>query len=76
MARLFGFDVGTAAGLLAGSLTESATVGTAGDAISRLPLEAVARDALGAKVAVAFAVTYLVGLITVVWVLATLASAR
>lgn len=73
VAGIFGFDVGTAAGLLAGSLTESATVGTAGDAITRLPLEASAQTALNAKVAVAFAVTYLVGLITAVWVLSTLA---
>jgi putative transport protein len=73
VARLLGFDVGTAAGLVAGALTESATVGTAGDAIARLPLEAATRDGLSANVAVAFAVTYLVGLVTVVWVLATLA---
>jgi len=32
-ARLFGYDKGTAAGLLAGSLTQSAIVGSAGDAI-------------------------------------------
>jgi putative transport protein len=73
VARIFGFDVGTAAGLIAGGLTESATVGTAGDAISRLPLDAREQAALGARVAVAFAVTYLVGLITAVWVLSTLA---
>jgi putative transport protein len=73
VAAAFGFDVGTAAGLIAGGLTESATVGTAGDAISRLPLDAGERAALGARVAVAFAVTYLVGLITAVWVLSTLA---
>ena len=72
VATLFGFDVGTAAGLLAGGLTESATVGTAGDAILRLPLEPAVRDQLASNVAVAFAVTYLVGLITAVWVLSVL----
>jgi putative transport protein len=73
VAWVFGFDMGTAAGLVAGGLTESATVGTAGDAISRLPLEAGEQNALNAKVAVAFAVTYLIGLITAVWVLSNLA---
>lgn len=73
VAVLFGFDPGTAAGLVAGGLTESATVGTAGDAIGRLPLDIGAQQALNANVAVAFAVTYLIGLITAVWVLSTLA---
>ena len=34
VARMFGYDPGTAAGLIAGSLTESATIGTAMDAIA------------------------------------------
>jgi putative transport protein len=72
-ASVLGFDAGTAAGLVAGALTESAAVGTAGDAIARLALEPAARDALAANVAVAFAVTYLVGLLTAVWLLARLA---
>ena len=72
VATLFGFDVGTAAGLLAGGLTESATVGTAGDAIARLALDPAVREQLVSNVAVAFAVTYLVGLITAVWVLSVL----
>lgn len=72
VATLFGFDIGTAAGLLAGGLTESATVGTAGDAIARLALDPAVRQQLVANVAVAFAVTYLVGLITAVWVLSVL----
>ena len=36
---LFGYDAGTAAGLVAGALTESATIGTAMDAISKLPVD-------------------------------------
>ena len=72
VATLFGFDVGTAAGLLAGGMTESATVGTAGDAIARLSLDPAVRQQLVSNVAVAFAVTYLVGLITAVWVLSVL----
>ena len=38
VAGLFGYDAGTAAGLVAGALTESATIGTAMDAIARLDL--------------------------------------
>src|SRR5512145_1137690 len=37
-AKLFGYDVGTAAGLLAGAFTESTVIGTAGDTNSRLAL--------------------------------------
>src|SRR5262245_45940460 len=37
VSRAVGFDAGTAGGLIAGSLTESATVGTAADAIAKLP---------------------------------------
>src|SRR5512134_3916773 len=38
VAALFGYDAGTAAGLIAGSLTESATIGTALDTIAKLDL--------------------------------------
>lgn len=37
---IFGFDAGTTAGLFAGSATESAVIGTAAEAISRLDLPA------------------------------------
>ena len=63
VARLFGYDAGTAAGLVAGSLTESATIGTAMDAISKLELSEAERLALNNGIPVAFAVTYLVGVI-------------
>ncbi len=65
-ARVFGFDVGTAAGLVAGSLTESAALGTAGDAIAKLPLDDLAKQELLTNRTVAFAVTYLVGTLTAV----------
>src|SRR3982751_7063704 len=35
-AKLLGYDIGTAAGLLAGAFTESTAIGTASDAIGRL----------------------------------------
>src|SRR5438105_916308 len=40
MARLFGLDKGLAAGIAAGGLTQSAIIGTAGDAIAKLGLAA------------------------------------
>ena len=43
VSRVFGYDPGTAAGLVAGSLTESAAIGTAMDAISKLPATQVER---------------------------------
>ena len=73
VSRVLGFDAGTAAGLVAGSLTESATVGTAAAAIARLDLDDAAKQTLVAHLTVAFAVTYLVGLVTTIAVLARLA---
>ena len=70
---LFGYDAGTAAGLVAGSLTESATIGTAMDAISKLDLSGSEQAALNNNIPVAFAVTYLVGVIGSAWVLSQLA---
>jgi len=67
--RLLRYDPGTAGGLLAGSTTESAAVGTATDAINRLPLEAATKQSFISNVAVAFAVTYFLGVITTVTLL-------
>jgi putative transport protein len=73
VSRLFGYDSGTAAGLIAGALTESATIGTASDAISRLGLSGDAAAALTNRIPVAFAVTYLIGVVGAAWFLAQLA---
>ncbi|MFT3925254.1 MAG: hypothetical protein QM778_22140 [Myxococcales bacterium] len=70
LSRLFGFDSGTGAGLLAGALTESAALGTAMDAINKLPVGAADRTAMANSVPVAFAVTYLIGLTSAGWLLA------
>jgi len=54
--KLLGYDPGIGGGLIAGSLTESATIGTAGDAISRLDhLPAEMRDTMINQIPVAFA---------------------
>jgi putative transport protein len=65
--KILGYDVGTAAGLLAGAFTESTVIGTAGEAIQRLELSAAERAALVNNIPVAYAVTYLVGTAFLVW---------
>ncbi|CAM3749787.1 MULTISPECIES: aspartate-alanine antiporter [Rahnella] len=59
-------DPGTAAGMMAGAATESAVVGTATDAISRLDLPASEIIRLQGNVVTAYSITYICGLITIV----------
>ena len=61
MARLFGLDKGLAAGIAAGGLTQSAIIGTAGDAIAKLGLAAAEVKRLQGNVAIGYAVTYVFG---------------
>jgi putative transport protein len=68
-AKLLGYDMGTAAGLLAGAFTESTVIGTAGDAIGRLALSDADKTSLTNNIPVAYAVTYLVGTGFIVWFL-------
>jgi aspartate-alanine antiporter len=63
---LFKLDVGTASGLLAGSATESAMVGTASEAIGRLVLAGDVAKAQQANVATAYALSYIFSLVTIV----------
>jgi aspartate-alanine antiporter len=63
---LLGLDPGTASGLLAGSATESAVIGTATDAIGGLPESAATISEWQANVATAYSLSYLFGLITIV----------
>lgn len=70
---MFGYDPGTAAGLVAGSLTESAAIGTAMDTISKLDAAEEARTTMANNIPVAFAVTYLIGMTVAAWVLSQLA---
>ncbi len=69
ISKLLGYDVGTAAGLLAGAFTESTVIGTAGEAIQRLQLPDAERTALVNNIPVAYAVTYLIGTGLLVWFL-------
>jgi putative transport protein len=63
---LLGLDPGTAAGLTAGSATESAMLGTATDAIGGLPVDPATIKTWQANVATAYSLSYLFGLITIV----------
>ncbi|MEM9255215.1 MAG: aspartate-alanine antiporter [Pseudomonadota bacterium] len=57
----FNLDRGTAAGLAAGGLTQSAIIGTAGDAIAKLDVSAEAAKTMQTNVAVGYAVCYIFG---------------
>jgi aspartate-alanine antiporter len=60
-AWLFGLDRGLAAGLAAGGLTQSAIIGTAGDAIGKLGLAPALIKTMQTNVAVGYAVCYIFG---------------
>ncbi|QYF74370.1 aspartate-alanine antiporter [Cryobacterium sp. PAMC25264] len=72
-AWMFGLDRGLAAGLASGGLTQSAILGTAGDAIAHLGLPAAVTKTMQTNVAVGYAVTYIFGslgpIILVTWFL-------
>lgn len=61
LAKWFGLDKGLAAGVAAGALTQSAIIGTAGDAIAKLGLSADEVARLQGNVAIGYAVTYVFG---------------
>lgn len=65
-ALIFHFDVGTVAGIFAGSATESAVVGTASEAMSHLDLPDDQVRMLQANIATAYSLTYLFGLVGIV----------
>jgi len=58
---VMGYDKGTAAGLFAGSMTQSAVFGSATDAINGLPLAADVKHQLVNNIPVSYAVTYVFG---------------
>ncbi|MCE4544894.1 MULTISPECIES: aspartate-alanine antiporter [unclassified Caballeronia] len=72
VAKIAGFDVGSAAGLFAGSQTISASMGLATDAINRLGLPTGQGKALLDAMPTAYAVTYIFGTIGSALILAML----
>ena len=61
LAKVFHFDRGTAAGFMAGSMTQSSAIGTAEGAIKHLNISAAEKLTLESNVAIAYAITYLFG---------------
>lgn len=59
--KLFKLNAGEAAGIIAGALTQSATIGTATSAINGLNISAAAKATMTSNVAIAYAVTYVFG---------------
>ncbi|WP_269583765.1 aspartate-alanine antiporter [Roseibium sp. Sym1] len=57
----FGLDRGTAAGLAAGGLTQSAIIGTAGETIQKLTVSADLKSVMETNIAVGYAVCYIFG---------------
>jgi putative transport protein len=66
VARMCGFGRGFAAGIGAGALTQTAMLGTAGDALNRMGLPAEQAAQLTSQMAVGFAITYVFGTIGVI----------
>lgn len=63
---VFHFDPGTIAGLLAGSATESAVIGTASEALGRLGQSLEMVKVMEGNIATAYSITYLFGLVAIV----------
>ncbi len=61
LGKLYGFDPGTTAGMFAGSVTESAAIGTAEGAIKHLVITEAQKATLNTNVAVSYAITYVFG---------------
>src|SRR5438045_2425789 len=70
---VMGYDKGLAAGLMAGAVTESATIGSASDAINQLNVPAEVKAAAISHLAVGYSVTYLFGSAGVTWYLSQMA---
>jgi len=73
LAKGFGLDKGTAAGVLAGGATESAAIGTASDALASQPVSPQEIARLTSNIGVAYAITYLFGVFTMIFFSTTVA---
>ena len=71
-AKALGYDVGQAAGLLAGSQTISGLLGTAAEAINKLAIPDDEKKRLVDAMPVAYAVTYIFGTAGSAWILSSL----
>ena len=72
LGRILGFDAGTTAGMLSGALTNSPSLGTATATAAALPIDPAAREVIAQNVGAAYALTYALGVILVVWFVPTI----
>ena len=72
LAKIMGYHVGEAAGLLAGSQTISAVIGVASDTINQLGISEAQKATYINAIPVAYAVTYIFGTAGSAWILASL----
>lgn len=73
--KIFHVNFGEAGGIIAGSLTQSACIGTANSAIEALHISQAAKTAAMSQVAIAYALTYVFGTIGVLIFLKNIAPA-
>lgn len=73
ISKVLGYDLGTTAGLLAGAFSESTLIGTAAEAINKLPIDGIEKARLINNMPVSYAVTYLIGAISFVFFITTIA---
>lgn len=73
--KIFHVNFGEAGGIIAGSLTQSASIGTANSAIEALHISQAAKTAAMSQVAIAYALTYVFGTIGVLIFLKNIAPA-
>ncbi|WP_264563489.1 aspartate-alanine antiporter [Flavobacterium sp. N3904] len=73
VSKLFGYDTGTAAGLLAGAFSESTLIGTASESIQQLSITEIEKARLINHMPVAYSLTYLIGATSFVFFLTTIA---
>ena len=71
-AKLAGYSMGQAAGLLSGATTTSAVLGVAGDTMGKIGLTPEQHEAMLDALPVAYAVTYLFGTVGSAWFLASI----
>ncbi|MDE6417325.1 MAG: aspartate-alanine antiporter [Duncaniella sp.] len=70
VAKLMGYNAGTAVGLFAGAQTVSAVIGVGSDTINALPIDPELKHRLISMIPSSYAVTYIFGTIGSAWVIA------
>jgi len=67
LGKILHFDPGTTAGLFAGSMTQSAAIGTAQGAVEHLKISGADKALLNGNIAIAYAITYIFGTVGVIF---------